>query len=334
MTRLVSVILCIMFMLTFCACSSGNVNPPPLAATPGNNAQSAYNNGAGNFTAPPSATPQHTAEAANNVIQNNQIIIAPQSGNKIIITYPKHDINKNEIFYSADNYRLILTPGDYSDSGNAISTFLFDLYKKQCVFIENIRSEINAASTSPVTLKAFYFLDSIILNLGQVDILALPKFKYSEDGVPYIFTIAPAYKTYDNDIIRFGNVYDMNDVKQTSKGSFDMNRAILMFETITRDSKNNSYLTCFEALKNKNDDFTYRCLNLYGKNLSSLLVIVSKNYLQARYSWRKAEDGFNFKPLTDTPSLADSDKEYGLKPMCYIFANDDGARFTENSKEE
>ena len=113
------------------------------------------------------------------VIDNKSITITPQQDNRIIITYPKHEMNEGDIQPSGQSFTLI--PGNYSDPQNAVTTFLYDLYLKQSLCFENIHRDIYAnPDTQALCKKRFFSMEDLILNLGQIDVLVLPKLKYDK----------------------------------------------------------------------------------------------------------------------------------------------------------
>lgn len=280
--------------------------------------ESASSSSASKSTAAPSAT--------NNIIDNESLKVIPQQDNKIIITYPKNEINQSgDIQPNDQNYTLQLISGDYSDPKNAISTFLYDLYMKQSVCFDNIHRDIQIDSSNQAFVDTLYTLESMILNLGQVDVLVLPKLKYYSNGVPYIFQNAAAYKITEDQVIRFGNTCENPDFKQVTKGQFDTANSALYFDAVTTTPEQLNSTTYFEAVKTKHDEFVYRLFNIYHGDINSVTVSVSDIWMQAGFSKGKLTEGFVLTPLSKTPSLEATEKLYNLKTVSYLYANEDGA---------
>jgi hypothetical protein len=275
---------------------------------------------------PPS--PDETDQITHNIINNKSITIIPQQDNRIIVTYPKHEINQGDIQPSDQNYTLTLTPGDYSDPQSAVTTFLYDLYMKQSLCFENIHRDITANTQTLPFVKTLYSMEDLVLNLGQIDVLVLPKLKYSSDGVPYVYQNSAAYKTTEDGVIRFGNSCENDASKQVTKGDFLINDMQLYFEANTCDTGSSEMQTYFEAIKKKNGDFIYRSLNIYQGTIQSLFITVSTvsdELMQAGFSQGVLQKDFVFTPLAKTPTLEASDEINSLTPLYYLFASEDGA---------
>lgn len=270
-------------------------------------------------------TPASSTET-NKVIDSENISIIPQQDNKIIITYPKYEINQySDIQPNDQNYTLTLIPGNYSDPQNAISTFLYDLYMKQSVCFDNIHRDIRIDSSNQDFVDTLYTLESLIPNLGQIDVLVLPQLKYNDCGVPYIFQTAAAYKTTEDRVIHFGNTCDNQEFKQITKGQFDTSSAKLNFESDTIMPDNQIHTTYFEAIRTKRDEFVYCVFNFYNDNIQSIRVSLNNIWMEAGFSKGKLPENFNLASFSKITSSEETDKLFNLKPVLSLYANEDGA---------
>lgn len=196
---------------------------------------------------------------------------------------------------------------------------------KQSVCFDNIHRDISTDISNKNFVDTLYTLESLIPNLGQIDVLVLPQLKYDDSGVPYIFQTAAAYKTTEDQFIRFGNTFENKDFRQITKGHFDMDKTILYFEsnTFMLDDKINT--TYFEAMRTKRDDFVYRIFSIYHGNMHNITVSLSNVWMEAGFSEGKMPENFVLTPFSKMPSSEETNRLYNLKPVFYLYANEDGA---------
>lgn len=333
MARILAAFSSLLFCITLSACDSGfkTASDSALPLTEPGVRSSVEKAVTQTVSTPYVFQPNQPADASSSTSeplqtpQNTGVTIKPdENSDRYIIVYPMNDFN-NALNAKSKNYTLYVTPGDYSDPDNAVSTFLFDLYKAQCLCYENIHADVESDSENQPFLRTLYLMEYMMLSLGQIDVLALPKMEYYEDGSPYIFRNMPAYKALDEDVIRFGSLVEKDAYRQEVKGTFNGETGTLFYQVDTQKEDAPPSSTYFEAVKTKAGDFLYRCINIYNGKLRSVFVSTASHLMEAGFSEGELKEDFKFQPLKKNTTLEKSDKQNGLTQKLYLFASEDGA---------
>jgi hypothetical protein len=335
MAKVFAIFSSLLFMITLSACSAQGQQSGTYSALPAGGANSAALSqsrtrasvSASSVSASPRTTPSAPKKSAPALpLASSGISITPdEDSRRIHVVYPGSDINANGE-PAGETVTLPWTPGNYSDPENAVTTFMFDLLMKQSLCFDNIHANIKTDNENTSFMRSLDLLEQLISNLGQVDVLILPKIAYYSDGTPYMYkkTIA-GYKSHENGVIRFGSIVQEEGYKQVTRGRFLCDDVSLYYEVTTQVKDEAPSVFYFEAQKAKNGDFTYRSINIFRDQMKSVYASVANEWLEAGFSEGKLPENFKFSPLQKSTTMQKSEAENHLKQVYTLFASGDGA---------